>query len=962
MRKFFTIILLLLSFCAIAQVAGEDGRLERQLNIFFLNYKPKHEAIHQQSRMVRYTVDNNNRTLSIVADASFASQDFTPSIVRKIYSKIRKAIPKPYNKYEIKLFTNGMLIEELIPNSMSSSNMPRLWGDIEYKGAAWVYNESKPNVITHGLQNRHISLWASHGRYYDHKKDEWRWQRPSLFCTTEDLYTQTIVVPYLMPMLENAGAIVFTPRERDWQKYELIVDNDDKVKTPYYTEYNISHDWRDTHQSGFARHIGMYRDGENPFEKGTARMIKSTSRKNSSSISYQPPFPKAGRYAVYVSYQTLPNSVEDAQYIVYHKGEETHFRVNQKMGGGTWVYLGTFDFDEGCNIYNRVVVTNSCKDKGVVTSDAVRFGGGMGNIERGGSTSLLPRALEGARYYAQWAGAPYSVYSSKYGEDDYSDDINTRSYMTNWLAGGSLYAPTIIGKNVPIELSLAIHSDAGYSRDGNSLVGSLAIYTTNFNDGKLNSGISRMSSKDFASSLLYNVDKDIKAKYNNWAVRYLWDRNYSETRNPEIPSAILETMSHQNFPDMRYGQDPNFRFTLARSIYKTILRYISTQHGRPYIVQPLSPDNFRIEFTEKNKITLRWNTVEDEQESTATPTSFNVYTAIGRGGFDNGINVKGNSFTTVLEPGVLYSFRITATNRGGESFPTEVLSALSQSNATQTVLIVNGFKRLSSPAIRDNFEEQGFDLDKDVGVSYGLTAGWNGRQQCFDRNKMGIEDVDGLGFSGEELAGKFIAGNDFNYVRTHAAAIQTSGKYNIVSCSNEALISNFVDMNQYKCVDMILGLEKNDGHSLKYYKTFTPDMQKKLADFTRNNGRLVVSGSYIGSDMSTVEEKEFLSNILKINFAGTEQYNDDEQITGMGTSFDIYRMLNEEHYSATSPDIITPVDPAYSALLYSDGQSAGVAYSGNDYKCFSMGFPFECIKSEQTRAAIMRAILDFIMR
>jgi hypothetical protein len=46
--------------------------------------------------------------------------------------------------------------------------------------------------------------------------------------------------------------------------------------------------------------------------------------------------------------------------------------------------------------------------------------------------------------------------------------------------------------------------------------------------------------------------------------RSFYDRNYSETRLPVVPSAILETMSHQNFGDMRYGQDPNFRFTLSR--------------------------------------------------------------------------------------------------------------------------------------------------------------------------------------------------------------------------------------------------------------------------------------------------------------------------------------------------------------------------------------------------------------
>ena len=91
--------------------------------------------------------------------------------------------------------------------------------DIEYKGIPWVYNGSRPISITKGLQNRHLSVYASHGRYYNKNKNRWQWQRPNLFCTNEDLYTQTIVVPYLIPMLEKArGCRVFTPRERDWRK------------------------------------------------------------------------------------------------------------------------------------------------------------------------------------------------------------------------------------------------------------------------------------------------------------------------------------------------------------------------------------------------------------------------------------------------------------------------------------------------------------------------------------------------------------------------------------------------------------------------------------------------------------------------------------------------------------------------------------------------------------------------
>ena len=57
------------------------------------------------------------------------------------------------------------------------------------------------------------------------------------------------------------------------------------------------------------------------------------------------------------------------------------------MGGGTWVYLGTFEFDKGNSINNSVVLTNHSSHRGIVTTDAVRFGGGMGNIVRGGTVS-----------------------------------------------------------------------------------------------------------------------------------------------------------------------------------------------------------------------------------------------------------------------------------------------------------------------------------------------------------------------------------------------------------------------------------------------------------------------------------------------------------------------------------------------------------------------------------------------
>lgn len=948
------------SVCAANRNTQARDNLGNILKTYVLQNRAKRVIFPSQPYLVSYNLDDRRRTLNVQLSPSFAAQDFTASSVRFYYKRLAKALPRPYNKYKLTIMAGGLPIEQLVAGSKCEKGMPNAWGKTEYEGAPWVMNDSRPYFVSHGLFDRHLSLWASHGRYYDGKKDRWKWQRPNLFGTTEDLFTQTIVIPYLIPMLENAGAVVFTPRERDWQKNEVIVDNGGRG----YVEDSGKETWKTAQEKGFAYHAGTYRDGENPFTQGTARAVKATKKADVSWASYQPNIPQGGKYAVYVSYQSLKNSVSDAQYIVMHKGQRTVFKVNQQMGGGTWVYLGTFDFDRGNNEFNRVVVTNSSSESGVVTTDAVRFGGGMGNIERGGSCSGMPRCLEGARYSAQWAGAPYSVYSSKNGSDDYGDDINVRSNMTNWLAGGSTYVPTLEGKKVPIELSLAVHSDAGYTTVNDSIIGSLAICTTSFNDGRLNSGVSRMVSHDFADSLLTGLQRDISGKYRKWTRRYLWDRNYSETRKPEVPSAIIETMSHQNFADMRRGLDPNFRFTLARSLYKTILRFVNGNHSVPSVVQPLPVSNFRIERNSSGGLRLSWIAEKDEQEPTAVPTSYIVYTSEDGMGFDNGTVVYTSSFDFEAKKGVNYCFKVTALNRGGESFPSETLAAyLSKSAHAKDILVVDGFSRLSGPAVVDDYSRQGFDLGSDIGVSYGLTAGWNGRQQCFDKSRAGSEGEGSLGYCGDELAGRFIMGNNRDGSVCHVKDIAMSGAYNVVGCSLEALDNNLVKLDHYNLVDIAFGLQRNDGHSLVVYKTFSETLQSKLRSYAKSGGRILVSGAYVGSDMTQPHERSFMSDVLKTTFTGTDTNAGNNMVDGLGLSFDIIRQINDRHFAATSVDRIAACDGrSFAAMRYQDGSTAGVAYDGTDYKSFLMGYPYECINNVRTRQQVMKGLLGFLLK
>ena len=466
---------------------------------------------------------------------------------------------------------------------------------VDYKGKPWVTRTSRTYTAKKGLEGRHISVWSSHGRYFEAKKNAWLWQRPYLFCTTEDMLTQSFVNPYLIPMLEKAGAVVFTPKERDTQPNEAIVDNDSPDRYGSYAECGT---WNDAGY-GFGLCYGAFNDTIHPFRLGS---VRSTVADGKSQATWMPQIPETGQYAVYVSYTTLPTSIDDAQYTVYHAGGTSTFSVNQQMGGGTWVYLGTFRFEAGQNERGRVVLSSKTALTGkapdgtpyTVSADAVRFGGGRSLIERStptitktavkrkgirntetgdvevtytdtinhyhygkGVQSGLPRYLEAARYNTQFSGLADSLYNRGNGFNDYNDDLRARSYMLNRLAGGSVYLPDTIGARVPLELQLALHTDAGWNK-ADGIVGSLTIATPNDDDGHTfyRSGLTRDAARSLANNMLNGIGRDLSAIFGvKWPQRELRIQNYAETRSPLVPATILELLSHQNYRDMKFADD-----------------------------------------------------------------------------------------------------------------------------------------------------------------------------------------------------------------------------------------------------------------------------------------------------------------------------------------------------------------------------------------------------------------------
>lgn len=965
------ILLLWLLFVAeaasFAQIVQRPN-VKEQLTPYFANYDLGIRAVGEKCVVEDVRTDETNKLMFIFVSEAFGMQPFDKQKVAQIYQQVRLQLAGSFNTFKLYIYAKDVLIDELVPGG--SGEQKRTWDDIRHRGNAWVTPLDRAYEVDRGLDGRHLCLWASHGKFYSLKESEWQWQRPRLFNTTEDLLSQTIAVPYLMPMLENAGAVVYSPRERDWQKHEVIVDNDQPNRNGLYMEINGQHTW-DAAGIGFAHIKDVYLDGDNPFLDGTARMAATQTRKSqASSIVWVPTIPEDGDYAVYVSYTTLPTSVSDANYTVRHTGQNTHFRVNQQMGGNTWVYLGTFFFHAGNSQDNCVMLNNQSNYRGYVTADAVRFGGGMGNIARGDSlnavVSRLPRFLEAARYSVQWAGAPYEVYASKGSTNDYSEDINARSAMENYLARGSAYVPGDSGLHVPIELSVALHTDAGFTRDS-TYIGTLGIYTTDFSDGLLPSGLSRLASRDVCDRVLTQVYSDFDSLLGNWTRRQMYDRNYSETREPLPPSVIIEMLSHQNFNDMRLAHDPYFKFLMARSIYKGILRSVNAAHGNEEVVVqplPISAPAAQIIPQERN-ITLTWLATADPLEPTAMPTGFVVYHATDNGDFDNGTYVQEATYSMhFATTGVLHRFRITACNRGGQSMPSQEVCAYINDQGGPQVIVVDAFDRLAGPLPFENDSVQGFDLMAEPGVPMAKMPGYCGRQICFNKSGMGREGYGGLGHSTAELEGMIIAGNTMDWTTRHARDIIAAcgGRVSIGSCTAAATERTQFDSRSYQLMDIVCGLNKADHYSLRQTPAMTAGLQQAMAQFIRSGGNLLVSGAFVGADMTDDDGYLFSHSILKYDYAESIPADSITGLSGMNAQFDLYRSFNEKSYRVPAIDCVQPIGDAFCPMIYTPMEkSAAVAYNGDDYRAFTLGFPIEAITDDETRVNLFRGIIQFLV-
>ena len=924
----------------------------------------------------------------IYATAALANYPFREENLRAMRDSVRALLPHEFRKAAVELYTDGREASELIP--LACRNATQLRKAVDKKkivlftnrsGRPLVTRLSAPETPGRGLSGRHIALWQSHGRYFDQTENRWKWQRSALWQTCEDLYTQSYVLPYLVPMLENAGACVLLPRERDVQKYEVLADNDNAGQ---YAEEGA---W-ESGGAGFAHLRQVYHTGENPFRDGTTRRVRTVTGGATGRAVWQADIPERGEYAVYVSYESTPESADDAHYTVRHLGGETSFAVNQTMGGGTWIYLGRFPFAAG----RQEVVTLSNRSRAggrIVSADAVKIGGGYGNVartscdslrlpgaEHAGETSGYPRFCEGARYWLQWAGFPEEVYTPKNNTDDYKDDYMSRAHWVNALMGGSERLPDSAGLRIPVDMALAFHSDAGV-RLNDETIGTLGIFYTRENKGRFEGGADRYRSRDLTDIVMTQIVSDIRRTCEpEWNRRGLWNRAYYEARVPGAPTMLLELLSHQNFADMRYGSDPRFKFLVSRAIYKGILQYISSQYELPYVVQPLPVESLAAEFAADGKVAVSWSPVMDSLETTAAPTGYVVYTRIDDGGFDNGRYTDKPYLLSEQEPGRIYSYKVTAVNEGGESFPSEVVAACRIPGGKGNVLVVNGFDRISAPLSMRRDSLAGFYTELDGGVPDKQDISFIGGQQVFDLAMAGCEvDSIALGACNCDYETEVIGGNTFDYPYVHGRSIARAG-YSFCSASVRAVGDRGVSLEEYSAVDLILGKQRSvtigRGVAGYAFKTFSPELQDVLRRYMAGDGALFVSGSYVATDLwtggeATPADRAFAEEVLHYTYDG-DQAADRNRVrvvtSHAGFSRDEYRYVDDfrpDRYRVERVDALRPAGGgAFPVMRYVDNnRCAGVACA--DSRTFVMGFPFEALESDVQRDRLMADILGFLL-
>lgn len=783
------------------------------------------------------------------------------------------------------------------------------------------------------LTGKVVYVSQAHGFTWNDTLDRWATQRGNTHGIVEDLVNAEGINHYLVHYLRNAGATVFTVREDDMQSEMVIVDAEPGGTTSVdgAGQYEETGTWVDSTAAGFLGGQAPYLNGTNPHTLGGTRYATATTSGVADAVSsWTPTIPKDGYYGVYVSYAASANRVPDAHYVVAHAGGETHVRVNQQRHGNTWIKIGTYWFKAGENAGSGAVSllndTEFGTDQQVVSADAVRFGGGMGQMQRNGTgagpedapTSLMPRWRECSRYYSQFMGAPTSVYDAG-SSTDASDDVGNRSRTAAWhneLGEDAVY--------------IAWHTNAPDPGRGTSTF----VYGPNPPNGSFNfTGVA--GSDQLATLLQDEIVGDIRAAYDpSWKDRGVYSAYFGEVNpnnNSEMPAALVEAAFHSTAADADYLEEPRFRQLVSRAFAQAVVKYFAQRDGIAPVLTPEPPVRLRVtNGVGAGAVTVSWDPPFTDAVDLVggAATGYRVYMSLDGRGFDNGTEVVGGATSldvSGLQTGTPVFFRVTATNDGGQSFPTPTIAAVVSCNgAPAESLAVMGFVRLDSQL-----------LPRDEASPWGL---------------------------GTLTALRASEVNTYDYLVEHAWAFATAGLA-LDGAEATAVEDGMLSLNGYETLVWSLGEESTVDETFSDAEQAVVTAWAAAGDGTRT---LIASGSEVLWDL--VEKGEtsdvaFATNILGVAFGGDDAGT--YVVAGIGAWAGLPPITVSDgsdgqygSYNAEFLDILTPLAGGQALLEYGTGGTAATWFAGANHRTLLMGFPFEAVRPTTARAALANAIVE----
>ncbi len=770
---------------------------------------------------------------------------------------------------------------------------------------AWGFGTVGNGAAGGALAGKTIYVSAGHGWTWRDGSSAWRTQRGNTNDLVEDFISAETVAQYLVRLLRNMGAYVVPIRESDLNSNLAVVD-DASAGGAMATEGDVV---LTDGPTGFGVLPTPITDQSNPFDAGASKELAAQAQETGR-VVWTFDVPEDGAYNVYITYVQDPSRASDAHYVVRHAGGQSEFRVDQRRHGSTWVLLGRFWFERGISpMYGAISLADDSADtNATLSADAVRIGGGVGVIDRGGGANGRPMFESCARYAAQLKGAPPSVYD--YSSGDGNDDVGTRSRFAAWDHEAGEDA-----------VYIAWHTNAPDPGTG----------TSSFTYGPSSYGpVSEFSGVPGSLELMDAVHSelvgDIRAAWDTgWRDRGQHTAYFGEVNpnhNSEMPAALFEIAFHDTPSDADALRDPGFRYIAARSIAQGVAKYFATRDGLNVVLAPEQPTAVRAEQDGDGLVLVSWRPPAADPAGGDPPSAYRVYTSLDGNAFDDGVDVNAPSIVVAAPEGAALYVRVTATNAGGESFPTRVVGARPSPGGQPQVLVVGGFNRLD--------------------------------------NKMLIpEDLSDYALATIER-GLLARINDGSHLLRYGAAIDAA-QVSFASASAASVSQGDVDLSGYTAVIWQLGEESTAAGPLDAAQ------RTALTDYLAGGGRLAMTGSELGwalDNRGDPDEQMFFRETLHATYVADDA--DTYAVVGATGAFEGMSQISFDDfgpgsYNADYPDVLDPSAGGASVLSYAGGAGGSAATwwrdSASGAQVLVLGFPFETISGEAARADVMARIL-----